>query len=111
MNTSTEEIATFVSGLDANSLPDRLVEVTSQHVLEVIAGVFAGSPTPEAVQINGILGHDEGSRTGAIAMLSHAAESDPIHAETTICAGLIAIPPALMFARDGETAIAAIIAG
>jgi len=58
-----------------------------------------------------MLGDDEASVIGRIAMRAHAGESDPIHAGTTICAGLVAVPPAMLFSPDGETAIAAVVAG
>jgi 2-methylcitrate dehydratase PrpD len=111
MDSPTEDLATFVSALDMGSVSPALCGLVSQHVLDVLAGVYASMDIPEAASVATIMGSDNAAAAGRIAMLSHAAESDPIHAGTTICAGLIAVPPALLFSPDGATAAAAVLAG
>jgi 2-methylcitrate dehydratase PrpD len=111
MESPTQDLATFVSALDARSFPPGLCSLVSQHVLDGIAGVYASTRIPEAGSVARMLGDDEASVIGRIAMRAHAGESDPIHAGTTICAGLVAVPPAMLFSPDGETAIAAVVAG
>jgi len=111
MDSPTEDLAAFVSTLDIGSVPRAACDIAAQHVLDVIAGVYASTGIPEAASVAAIMGNDDAAAAGRIAMLAHAAESDPIHAGTTICAGLIAIPPALLFSPDGPTAAAAVLAG
>lgn len=111
MNYPTEGLAVFVSALDIGSVSSGLCDVVSQHVLDVIAGIYASIDIPEAASVAAIMGDDDPAVAGRIALLAHAAESDPIHAGTTICGGLIAVPPALIFSPDGPTAVAAVIAG
>jgi 2-methylcitrate dehydratase PrpD len=111
MPSSTDELAVFVSALNDGVLPSTICELVSQHVLDVIAGIYAGTRIVEAISVAALTANDDAALCGKLAMLSHAAESDPIHAGTTICAGLITVPPALIFSPDGATAIAAVIAG
>jgi 2-methylcitrate dehydratase PrpD len=111
MESPTQDLATFVSALDARSFPSGLCSLVSQHVLDIIAGIYASTGIPQATSVAAILGDDDAAVAGRVAMLAHAAESDPIHAGTTICAGLVAVPPALLFSADGKTAVAALIAG
>jgi 2-methylcitrate dehydratase PrpD len=111
MDSPTENLAAFVSDLDIEAVPSEIPGLVSQHVLDVIAGVYASIGIPEAASVAAILGNDDAAAAGSIAMLAHAAESDPIHAGTTICAGLVAVPPALLFSPDGATAVAAVLAG
>lgn len=111
MPSPTKELAEFVSALDAGAVPTPVSALVSQHILDVIAGMYAGTGVTEAQSVAALTAHDDAALCGKLAMLSHAAESDPIHAGTTVCAGLIAVPPALLFSPDGPTAIAAMIAG
>jgi 2-methylcitrate dehydratase PrpD len=111
MISPTSDLAAFVSDLGARQYSCTVRDLASQHVLDVLAGVYASSRIPEAASVAAVLGNDEAAVAGRIAMLAHAAESDPIHAGTTICAGLVSVPPALLFSPDGETAVAAVIAG
>lgn len=111
MTLATSQLADFVSALDARSLPDSVRATTAQHILDVIAGVFASTGIPEAVSVREALDDGAAATAGKFAMMAHAAESDPIHTGTTICAGLISVPPALLFSPDGATAVAAVNAG
>jgi len=111
MASPTDQLAQFVAGIEAQSLPEPVRALVIQHILEILAGMFAGAAIPEAASILRLPGDSDPEIAGKAAMLAHAAESDPIHAGTTICAGLAAIPPALLFSPDGTTAMAAIVAG
>lgn len=111
MTLPTEQFAVFLSHIDARSLPMPVCARVSQHVLDVIAGLFAGTGIAEAKQVLPLLGDSVPDVAGKVAMLAHAAEADPIHAETALCAGMIAVPPALLYSPDGATAVAAVIAG
>ena len=111
MVSPTDQLAEFVAGIDTQSLPEPIQALVIQHILEVLAGIFASTEIPEATSILRLLGNSGSEIAGKAAMMAHAAESDPIHAGTTICPGLVAIPPALLFSPDGATAIAAIVAG
>lgn len=111
MDFLTEDLADFVASLDIGSVPPVVSRVAAQHVLDVIAGVYASTGIPEAESVVAIMGDGDAAAAGRVAMLAHAAESDPIHAGTTLCAGLIAVPPALLFSQDGATAAAAVLAG
>ena len=111
MASPTEELAEFVSALNASAVPPAMSALVSQHVLDIIAGIYTGCGVAEAASVAPLIAHDDAAFCGKLAMLSHAAESDPIHAGTTVCAGLIAVPPALLFSPDGPTAIAAVTAG
>lgn len=111
MPSPTEELAEFLSALDGSAAPAAVSALVSQHVLDIIAGIYAGLGVAEATSVAALITHDDAASCGKLAMLSHAAESDPIHAGTTVCAGLIAVPPALLFSPDGATAIAAVTAG
>ena len=111
MASPTDQLAKFVAGIDAASLPEPVGALVSQHILEILAGMYASTSIPEATSILRLLGNSDSETAAKAAMLAHAAESDPIHAGTTICAGLVAVPPALLFSPNGETAIAAMLAG
>lgn len=107
----TTRLADFTAGIDTRALPEQVRQLVVQHVLEILAGMFAGADIPEAASILRLAGDDDPAMAGKAAMLAHAAESDPIHAATTLCAGLTAIPLALLFSPDGATAVAATVAG
>ena len=107
----TSELAEFTAELDGNALPPAIGALVSQHVLDVLAGFHAGLSIPEAISVATLTADGPAAFCGRLAMQCHAAESDPIHSGTTLCAGLIAVPPALMFSPDGATAIAAVTAG
>jgi 2-methylcitrate dehydratase PrpD len=111
MVSPTSSLAQFISGIEAQSPPESVQGLVRQHVLDVMAGVFAGVGIAEARSVLAILGDSDAEIAGKVAMVAHAAESDPIHTGTTVCAGLVAVPPALLFSPDGATAIAAILAG
>ena len=59
MESPTQDLATFVSALDARSFPPRLCSLVSQHVLEGIAGVYASTRIPAAGSVARMLGDDE----------------------------------------------------
>lgn len=111
MDRPTTPLADFAASLDSAALPSSVRTLAVQHTLDAIAGMYASAGIPEARSVCSILGGSEAETAGKLAMLAHAAESDPIHARTTLCAGLIAVPPALVIARDGGDALAAIVAG
>ena len=111
MFSPTSQLSEFVSGIEVQSLPEAVRILVCQHLLDVIAGIFASADIPEAISIRRLLGNNDPEVVGKIAMMAHAAESDPIHAGTTVCAGLIAVPPAILLSQNGETAMAAIVAG
>ncbi len=115
MNAPTSELAAFVSTLDLSEIPSKTIERVTQHALDTMAGFFAGCRVPEALSICRLTTETTPWWAGKAAMLSHGAESDPIHGATTICAGAVAIPAMLGAAKDsavdGPTAICAIIAG
>lgn len=92
-------------------MPEPVQLLVVQHMVDTLAGMFASAAIPEATSVLKLLGDSRAERAGKAAMLAHAAESDPIHAGTTICAGLVAGPPALLFSPDGATAVAAMAAG
>jgi 2-methylcitrate dehydratase PrpD len=111
MVSPTEQLAEFVAGIEARTLPEPVRLLVIQHTADTLAGMFASAAIPEATSVLKLLGNSKAESAGKAAMLAHAAESDPIHAGTTICAGLVAIPPALLFSADGATAMAAMVAG
>lgn len=111
MASPTDQLANFIAGIEAQSLPDPIRALVAQHILEIVSGIFASATIPEALRVLPLFGDSGAEVAGKAAMMAHAAESDPIHAGTTVCAGLVAIPPALLFSPDGATAIAAIVAG
>ncbi|MDA1323861.1 MAG: MmgE/PrpD family protein [Proteobacteria bacterium] len=111
MGSPTEQLAEFVTGIDADSLPEPVRLLVIQHTADTFAGMFASAAIPEATSVLKLLGNSNAEIAGKAAMLAHAAESDPIHAATTMCAGLVAVPPALLFSPNGATAIAAMVAG
>jgi 2-methylcitrate dehydratase PrpD len=115
MTEPTTLLAEFVSTLELHAIPSAAVDLAGQHTLDTLAGLCAGLDVPEALCVCRLAPRTAAGWAGNVAMLSHAAESDPIHGATTICAGAIAIPAVLGTAReisiDGATAISAIIAG
>jgi 2-methylcitrate dehydratase PrpD len=111
MSTPTKRLSEFIATIDIDTVPSNVTAVVPQHCLEVIAGTYAGADIPEAITVANLYSDDVADLAGKFAMVSHAAESDPIHAGTTICAGLIAVPPALLMSPDGKTAVAAVLAG
>jgi len=115
MTAPTTKLAEFVSTLDLSDIPPTTIELVTQHSLDTIAGFFAGCRVQEALTVCQLLPNTTACWAGRAAMLARAAESDPIHSNTTICAGAVAITAMLGAARelavDGPTAICAIIAG
>lgn len=115
MTLPTTALAEFVASLTLSNIPMRTAKRTMQHTLEVIAGVATGCAVPEAVSVRSLMPGSTAGWAGTVAMFSHAAEWDPIHGNTAICAGAVTIPAVLGVARaqkvDGPTAIAAIVAG
>lgn len=130
MTAPTMELAQFIAGLDGARLPEEIRSKAAQHVLDILAGMFAGLPVPEAAavldwfaaqgrgetEIPGTERRTSGpAAAAAMAMLSHAAESDPIHAPTVLCAGAVTVPAALALAQtvpvSGAALIAAVVAG
>ena len=82
MDSPTEDLAAFVSALEIGSVPPAVCSVAAQHVLDVVAGVYASIDIPETASVAAIMGADDAAAAGRIAMRAHAAESDPIHAGT-----------------------------
>jgi 2-methylcitrate dehydratase PrpD len=111
MDQFTNRLAEFIATINSDALPPSVRTQVGQHCFEVIAGVYAGADISEAKTVSNLFGNDIPDLAAKFAMKAHAAESDPIHAGTTICAGLIAVPPALLMSPDGKTAIAAVVAG
>ena len=115
MTPHTTALARFVATLDISDLPDRTIEGAIQQTFEVCTGLFTGLSVPEAVAIRPLLSTSTAGWAGDVAMLSHAAEWDPIHSRTAVCAAAITIPAVLSIAKerdvDGPTAISAIVAG
>jgi 2-methylcitrate dehydratase PrpD len=111
MDQLTKQLAEFIATINSDALPSSVRACVEQHCLEVIAGVYAGADISEAKTVANLFGNDIPDLAAKFAMKAHAAESDPIHAGTTICAGLIAVPPALLMSPDGKTSIAAVVAG
>lgn len=111
MSSPTKDLSAFVAAIDGHGIPASVADSVSQHVLEVLAGAYAGLDVEEAMSVAALGPGDEAARCGKFAMLCHAAESDPTHAATTLCAGLIAVPPALLLSPDGKTAVASVLAG
>ena len=111
MPSPTEELAEFLCALDGDAVAPAVSALVSQHILDIMAGIHAGLGVAEAASVAALITPDGAGLCGKLAMFSHAAESDPIHAATTLCAGLAAVPPALLFSPDGTTAIASVLAG
>ena len=99
MRAPTTKLAEFVSTLDLSDIPSTTIELVTQHSLDTIAGFFAGCRVPEALTVCQLPTKSTACWAGRAAMLSHAAESDPIHSNTTICAGAVAITVMLGGAR------------
>lgn len=111
MSKPSTTLADFAARLETAALPEAIRARATQHVLDTVAGIYASVDIPEARSVCAALGGSDAETAGKLAMLAHAAESDPIHAGTTLCAGLIAVPPALVLAKDGRDALAAVVAG
>ena len=115
MTPHTTALARFVATLDISDLPDRTIESAIQQTFEVCAGLFTGLSVPEATTIRRVLSSSTAGWAGEVAMLSHAAEWDPIHSRTAVCAAAVTVPVVLGIAKerdvDGPTAISAIVAG
>jgi 2-methylcitrate dehydratase PrpD len=111
MSAPTAALAGFTASLETAALPAAIRALATQHVLDTVAGMYASADIPEARSVCNAFAGSDAETAGKLGMLTHAAESDPIHAGTTLCAGLIAAPPALVLAQDGRDALAAIVVG
>jgi 2-methylcitrate dehydratase PrpD len=123
----------FVHFLDSlgrdSAVPSAPRTAVAQHTLEILASLFAGAQLAEMQPVLRILARPDGQvvvpatttrselslAAGATAALAHAAEFDPIHAPTVICAAAVTIPVALALAQTinipGTRFIAAVCAG
>jgi len=121
----TRMLARFLAGLDPESLPDSVRNAALQQTLEILSGLFAGrevaemaalldrlghAPPAEALIPGTALGAGRAMAAGAAAALAHAAEGDPIHAGTAICAPALAVPAALVLAQGGGVSGARFVA-
>ncbi|MBP1731690.1 MAG: 2-methylcitrate dehydratase family protein [Deltaproteobacteria bacterium] len=125
-------LAEFVSGLDAATLPARVIEHTKMHILDAIGAMLAGPQTAEGIAITGlcetldepsarpVLGH--GIKTSlARAIFAECAaarctEIDDIHLESCTTPGSVVVPTALSLAssgdiKNGSDLITAVVAG
>ncbi|MEE8334577.1 MAG: MmgE/PrpD family protein, partial [Alphaproteobacteria bacterium] len=124
-DTPTRRIATFLAGLESNAIPEPVRRAALQQTLEIITGLFAGLDVAEMAALLDHFSHAEpaealipatgfrrerSAAAGAAAALSHAAESDPIHAGTAICAAAVSVPVALVLAQNSAVSGARFIA-
>jgi len=126
----TAQLARFLADLTNGGIPAAVEEIARRHLLDVLAGLFAGRGVPE---METLLAHVAATApgeacipatsrrcaapaaAGATAALCHAAESDPIDSGTTICAGAVTVPAALILCQHrpvtGRRFLAATVGG
>lgn len=112
----TQRLAAFLADLRPETLPETVRDAALQQILEIMTGLFAGLEVAEMAALLEYFGGTEpaealipgtglrGERSaaaGAAAALAHAAEGDPIHAGTAICAAAVTVPVALTLAQGG----------
>ncbi len=98
------------------AIPRAARTAVAQHTLEILAALFVGMDVPEMQPLlssharpRGKIGvpatrlrSELGLAAGLTAALSHAAETDPIHAPTVVCPAAVTIPAALALAQTLE---------
>ena len=106
--TKLNELAAFVCGASAGSLPEAERATQKRHFIDTVVGAVAGLRCRETVELKALFGNSLDERMAHLAAAIRMTEIDDIHMPSCTTPSAVTVPVACAMALAGKTSAATV---